>query len=93
MLNDAAAVVPDITVDERIPQEAYRPTFVRSLVMVPVGTEKPVAAIGSYWARPHVATDEEVAALRVLADAAADALDRVGLDDAPFTRPSIREPR
>ena len=91
MLNDATAVVPDIFEDERIPQEAYRPTFVRSLVMVPVGTEKPVAAIGSYWSGTHRATDEEVAVLEALAGATARAIERVGLDGAPFLRPSIRE--
>jgi len=91
MLNDATAVVPDIRLDVRIPQEAYRPTFVRSLVMVPVGTEKPVAAIGSYWARVHEPTDEEVDVLERLARATAAAIERVGLEDAPFLRPSIKE--
>lgn len=91
MLNDTTAVVPDIFADDRIPQAAYRPTFVRSLVMVPVGSEKPVAAIGTYWASTHLATDEEVGLLERLSDAAARAIDRVGLDAAPFLRPSIRE--
>jgi hypothetical protein len=51
MLNGRTAEVPDIRLDPRIPQDAYLPTFVRSLVMVPVGTPTPVAAIGAYWAR------------------------------------------
>ena len=36
MLNRQIAVIPDIYLDPRIPHEAYRPTFVKSLVMVPV---------------------------------------------------------
>ncbi|MDX9707801.1 MAG: PAS domain S-box protein, partial [Azospira sp.] len=49
MLHGEAAVIEDIYADERIPHEAYRPTFVKSLVMVPVGRNGPVAAIGAYW--------------------------------------------
>src|SRR5262249_39201177 len=35
MIHRQPAVIPDIYVDPRIPQDAYRPTFVKSLVMVP----------------------------------------------------------
>src|SRR6476661_5954891 len=34
---------------QRFPLDAYRPTFVRSLLVVPVGVAEPVAAIGAYW--------------------------------------------
>ena len=64
MLHRETVVVPDIYVDPRIPHDAYRPTFVRSLVMVPVRVEDPVAAIGAYWARPHAPCDEAVHALQ-----------------------------
>lgn len=69
MLNDAAAVIEDIFADPRIPHEAYRPTFVKSLSMVPVGHNPPVAAIGCYWASHHHATAEELALQQALADA------------------------
>jgi hypothetical protein len=36
-----------------------------------------VGAIGAYWADEHVATDDEVSALQVLAEAAAAALARI----------------
>ena len=84
MLHDETAVVPDISVDERIPLEAYLPTFVRSLVMVPVGSPTPVAAIGAYWSRRYRATPDEIASLEDLAAQTADAIRRVGLDDAPW---------
>lgn len=77
------AVVPDITVDARIPQEAYAPTFVRSLVMTPVGWP-PVAAIGTYWATVRDFREAEVAALHDLAVLTAGAIERVGLDAAPW---------
>jgi len=89
MLNDETAIVPDISVDDRIPLEAYHPTFVRSLVMVPVGSPTPVAAIGAYWARPYEATPEEVAALESLAERTAAAIQRIGLDNAPWA-PTFR---
>lgn len=89
MLNKLPAVVPDIAADERIPFEAYRPTFVRSLAMVPIGKDDPLGAIGAYWAHPHAATPSEISALERLAAAAAAAIDDIGLDDAPWA-PSFR---
>lgn len=93
MLHAEPAIVPDITVDERIPQAAYRPTFVKSLAMVPIGDEKPVGAIGAYWARPHRASADEVSRLVALAAATAAAVERVGVDEVPFTHRSIVVPQ
>jgi GAF domain-containing protein len=76
MVHRRPAVVPDIRTDARIPQEAYRPTFVRSLVLVPMRASDPLGAIGAYWARPHRATDDEVTLLVALAEAAGAALER-----------------
>jgi GAF domain-containing protein len=77
MMHGQTVVVRDIRVDDRIPQEAYRPTFVRSLVMVPIRPESPIGAIGAYWADLHRASADEVATLERLAAAAATALARV----------------
>jgi signal transduction histidine kinase len=79
MLHAQSVVVPDITADERIPLASYRPTFVKSLAMVPIGGDKPVAAIGAYWARRHTAAPAEIAALEALARAAGEAIQRIGL--------------
>jgi GAF domain-containing protein len=95
MLHRQPVAVPDITVDERIPQDAYRPTFVRSLLMVPIGRPDPVGAIGTYWASTGSgdASDRkpEIRALERLADAAAEAIGRIGLDGAPWA-PNFRVP-
>jgi PAS domain S-box-containing protein len=77
MLNRRPAVIPDIYADPRVPHEAYRPTFVKSLAMVPIRTADPVGAIGNYWAGQHHATDEEVQLLQALADSTAVALENV----------------
>jgi hypothetical protein len=74
MLNRQTVRVPDIYVDDRIPHDAYRPTFVRSLLMVPIRAESPIGAIGLYWASQHLASDDEVAAIERLAEAASVAL-------------------
>ncbi len=74
MLNRQVAVIPDIYADPRIPHDAYRPTFVKSLVMVPVRAEDPLAAIGSYWAHHHEPSPEDVAMLEALARATATAI-------------------
>jgi two-component system, chemotaxis family, CheB/CheR fusion protein len=79
MLNKAAAIIEDVYDDPRIPQDAYRPTFVKSLAMVPIRTAAPVGAIGNYWARPHGATDGEVKLLRALADLTSLAMENVQL--------------
>ena len=68
MIHGRTAVIPDTRADERIPQAAYRPTFVRALVMTPVG-HPARAAIGAYWAHRHEPSRTELRALAELAEA------------------------
>ncbi|MGV3576518.1 MAG: HD domain-containing phosphohydrolase [Devosia sp.] len=82
MMNRQNVVIEDITLDDRIPQDAYRQTFVKSLAMVPVRMEDPVAAIGAYWAQKHVPSTEQMHFLRRIANSAAVAITNVGLLDA-----------
>jgi hypothetical protein len=77
MLNRQPVVIEDIYADERIPHDAYRPTFVKSLVMVPIRRVEPIGAIGTYWARRCKATPEEVSLLQALADSASIAMEAV----------------
>lgn len=79
MLHRVPAVIQDIYADERIPADAYRPTFVRSLAMVPIRSEQPIGAIGSYWASVRQPTSDEVALLQALADSTSVALENVQL--------------
>lgn len=79
MLNNTPAFIADIYADERIPVAAYRPTFVKSLTMVPVNTDQPVAAIGNYWRDIHTPSEMEIQLLQTLADAAARAVENVRL--------------
>lgn len=70
MTHRKPAIIPDIFADPRVPIDAYRPTFVRSMAMVPIGVDTPVGAIGAYWATPHEATPDQLERLRALADSA-----------------------
>jgi two-component system CheB/CheR fusion protein len=79
MINKQPAAIENIYSDPRIAIDAYRQTFVKSLTMVPVRREDPVAAIGAYWARTHNATQDEMAILGFLADSAALAMRNVKL--------------
>ena len=79
MLNREAAIISDIYVDDRIPHEAYRPTFVKSLVMVPIRRLDPVGAIGNYWAHERQPTPREVALLQALADSTSIAMENVAI--------------
>lgn len=69
------AVIGDIFNDPRIPLDAYRTTFVRSMLMVPIGQIDPIAAIGAYWSESGQPTDNEIALLEALARAASVALE------------------
>ncbi|HZZ58314.1 MAG TPA: ATP-binding protein [Opitutaceae bacterium] len=77
MLNARAAMIPDIYTDPRIPADAYRPTFVKSLVMVPIRQKSPIGAIGVYWAAARISSAEEIALLQGLADTTSVALENV----------------
>jgi hypothetical protein len=89
MLHREVASVPDIEEDDRVPIAAYRPTFVRSMIMAPINRSRPVGAIGAYWASTGVADQKCADSLVELTDATAKAIDRVGFDDAPWA-PNFR---
>jgi hypothetical protein len=50
MMQGRSVAIRNIYDDDRIPPDAYRATFVKSLAMVPVRKEDPIAAMGAYWA-------------------------------------------
>ena len=67
-------MIPDIYADARVLHDAYRPTFVKSMLMVPVRKADPIAAIGAYWKTLHAPTADHVRVVEVLAEAAAISL-------------------
>lgn len=79
--NGEPALIPDIFRDERIPHDVYRPTFVKSLAMIPIRAHLPLGAIGCYWARHYTPTEDEVRLLQTLADSAARSIENVRLLD------------
>jgi len=81
MMRGRPVAIRDIYDDDRIPQDAYRPTFVKSLAMVPVRREDPIAAMGAYWSDEREVTSEELDLLQTMADAAALAIANVELQN------------
>lgn len=81
MLNRETVVIEDIYADDRIPHDAYRPTFVKSLVMVPIRSLDPIGAIGNYWADGRVASGDEIRLLQALADATSVAMENIAVHD------------
>lgn len=79
MLNRKSVVIEDIYVDDRIPHDAYRPTFVKSLAMVPIRTVAPIGAIGTYWRTKYRPTEEQVTLLQSLADITTVTIENVNL--------------
>lgn len=79
MLHKDSVVIEDIYQDERVPQDAYRPTFVKSLLMVPIRKENPIGAIGNYWSHQHRATPQEMKHLQALADTVAVTIENIQL--------------
>lgn len=91
MLNRQALAIPDIYVDERVPWDAYRPTFVKSLCMAPIRAADPVGALGAYWSEHHEPTRQEVRQLQVLANSTAVALENLELRGAIVRRIDERD--
>ncbi len=79
MLHKEAVTIKDIYADTRIPADAYRSTFVKSLAVVPIRTTSPVGAIGTYWAEPYLPSDEQVNLLKALADSISVAMENIQL--------------
>lgn len=77
MLNKEAVVIEDIYADDRVPHDVYRPTFVRSLVMVPIRASAPIGSIGNYWATSRQPSPGDVRVLQALADATSVAMENV----------------
>lgn len=90
MINRQVVVIPDIYEDARIPHDAYRPTFVKSLCMVPVGFN-PVAAIGAYWSDGRIPSTEDVRVLQILANSTAIALENLQLKQEMLASNTTRE--
>lgn len=79
MTHRQAAVVDDVFNDPRVPADIYRPTFVKSLAMVPIRSVAPIGAIGNFWAAPHHVTSHELSMLQALADSTSIALENIRL--------------
>jgi L-methionine (R)-S-oxide reductase len=77
MLNGKTAIVPDVALDPRVPVAPYQTKSIRSLVMVPIGSPEPVAAVGAYWCAHVFIGEETVACVEAMARQAADALTRI----------------
>ena len=80
MNNKEAAVIEDIYSDSRVPADAYRPTFVKSMAMVPIRKDDPIGAIGNYWAKNRRPTKDEIEILQALANVTAVAIENAHLD-------------
>jgi hypothetical protein len=79
MLNMQTAVISDIYDDARIPHDVYRPTFVKSMVMTPIGVPEPLGAMGVYWSDQRECDSKSLAVIEAIAGAAASAITSVHL--------------
>ncbi len=77
MRHDQAVVIEDVYSDPRVPADIYRPTFVKSLAMVPISAAETLGAIGAYWSERREAAEDEKQLLRALADAVAVTLENI----------------
>lgn len=80
MIENRPIVIDDIFIDDRVPIDAYRPTFVKSMAMFPIGVGEPRMAMGAYWASAGPIDPEAIALLGNLARAASPVFDRVERD-------------
>jgi GAF domain-containing protein len=75
ILENQPIIIPDIYADPRVPIEAYRPTFVRSMAMLPIGQSAPKWAMGAYWSTVGAPAEEAMTLLGSLARAAASSFE------------------
>ena len=76
MMNGQTAVIEDVFDDPRIPYDAYLPTFVKSMIMTPLG-ERNVAAMGAYWKEKRSFSDLEIMSVKTYAAIVGRALSEV----------------
>lgn len=79
MMNQQSVAIEDIFSDPRIPIDAYRVTFVKSLLVVPIRVDHPIGAIGNYWAKTHTPTPQQQKLLEALANSTSIALENIQL--------------
>lgn len=79
MQHKQQVVIKDVFADPRVPHDAYRVTFVKSMTMTPIRRMDPVAAIGTYWAENYSPSAHELDALQALADATSIAMENVAV--------------
>jgi len=80
MTERQAIAIPDIYKDARIPVDAYRSTFVRSLAMAPVREDDPIAAMGAYWSQLKNTSRAELELLQTIANSAALGIAKIELE-------------
>lgn len=74
--------ISEVRDDARVPQDLYNATFVRSLVIAPIGRPEPIAALGAYWSETGPASSATIERLEGLATLATVAIENVRLIDA-----------
>ncbi|MBK5007515.1 response regulator [Pseudomonas sp. S32] len=82
MRHGETVAIRDVSVDPRIPKGAYAPTFVRSLVMVPIGRPVPISALGAYWSDVRDHDPDTIKLLESLARLATIAIENARLTQA-----------
>lgn len=81
MLHDETVVIADVAADPRVPRTAYATKSISSLVMAPIGSPEPVAALGAYWCAMVLLDATTLARIETLARQAGAALSRLRDDD------------
>lgn len=66
MTHGQTVVIEDVFEDPRIPYDVYLPTFVKSLIMTPLGGAN-VAAMGAYWKEKRSFSDTDIMMVKTYA--------------------------
>lgn len=82
MMHGKVVTIKDIYADQRVPHDAYRPTFVKSLCMVPIRPASPIGAIGNYWSDEYTPSADDIKHLQILANCAGVAIENWELKNA-----------
>lgn len=82
MRHNETVTIRDVRLDPRVSQDACASTFVRSLVVVPIGRPVAVASLGAYWSQVRTHDHDTIRRLESLARLATIAIENARLTQA-----------
>ncbi len=77
MADPEPLIIDDLQADDRIPDDIYRPVYIKSLIAIPIGRDAPFGAVTAYWSTNYSPESEVVKILNSLSELACAAMENI----------------